>query len=365
MTIGDALVAAVQTSRPDRVAGSLLLYSFVLGSSNMKRKTFLMSIVTAPFAASCKRQPSPSTTTPSPSKAEQFAARIVDDTNTAYFVAAAYIGDRLGLFKTMAGAGPMTAKQLAEKTGFNERYLLEWLRTMAAVQYVDYQRETTTFELPGEHVAVLVDEDSPIFSSGLIEGTIPDIFMVPRVLAAFKSGKGISYGEYPPETFDAIERITKPDYRHSIAQRWIPAISGMVDRLRSGGSAADLGSGAGLASISIAKAFPQARAVGFEPYPPSVARARQNAQAAGVADRVKFETFDGVHVPGGPYDLITINYSLLSVVPVMFLKLQHRTLVNRMEPTTFQLGAGTANTLTVPTVVRQYINEQAENCFQR
>jgi SAM-dependent methyltransferase len=276
----------------------------------MKRKTFLLSIITAPFTASCKRQPSASTVAPSVGKTEQFAARIVDDTNTAYFVGAAYIGDRLGLFKTMAGTGPITAKQLGEKTGLNERYLLEWLRTMAAVRYVDYHRESNTFELPGEHVAVLVDESSPTFSAGLIEGTIPDIFMVPRVLAAFKSGKGISYGDYPPETFDATERITKPDYRHLLTQRWLPAISGAVDRLRAGGIAADLGSGAGLASIAIAKAFPQARAVGFEPYQPSVTRARENARAAGVSERVKFDTFDGVHIPGGPYDLITINYSL-------------------------------------------------------
>jgi SAM-dependent methyltransferase len=161
-----------------------------------------------------------------------------------------------------------------------------------------------------EHVAVLVDEDSPTFSAGLIEGTVPDIFMAPRVIAAFRSGKGISYGDYPPEVFDAIERITKPDYRHLLTQQWLPAIPRAVERLRAGGSSADLGSGAGLASIAIARAFPQARAFGFEPYAPSVTRARENAQAAGVADRVKFETFDGVHVHGGPYDLITINYSL-------------------------------------------------------
>jgi SAM-dependent methyltransferase len=134
--------------------------------------------------------------------------------------------------------------------------------------------------------------------------------MVPRVLSAFRSGKGIPYGDYPPEVFDAIERISKPDYRHLLTQKWLPAVPGAVERLLAGGSAADLGSGGGLASIAIARAFPQARAFGYEPYAPSVARARDNAQAAGVADRVKFDTFDGVHVPGGPYDLVTINYSL-------------------------------------------------------
>lgn len=280
----------------------------------MKRKTFLLSILggaaTAPFTASCKRQPSASTAPPNPSRAEQLAERIIEHTNAAYFVGAAYIGDRLGLFQAMAGTGPLTAKQLAEKTGLNERYVLEWLRAVASARYIDYHPESNAFEMPREHVAVLVDEDSPTFSAGFIEATVPDISMVPRVLAAFRSGKGIPYGDYPPETFDAIERITKPDYRHLLAQRWLPSVPGAVERLRAGGSAADLGSGAGLASIAIARAFPRARAFGFEPYAPSVVRARENAQAAGLAERVKFDTFDGVHVPGGSYDLITINYSL-------------------------------------------------------
>ncbi len=260
--------------------------------------------------ASCKRQPATSTASPSPGRAEQLVDRIIEDTNAAYFVGAAYIGDRLGLFKAMAGGGLLTSKALAEKTGLNERYVLEWLRTMASARYIDYHPESNAFDLPPEHVAVLADEDSPIFCAGLIEATVPDISMAPRVLAGFRGGKGIRYGDYPPETFDAIERITKPDYRHRLTQQWLPSVPGVVERLRAGGATADLGCGAGYASLAIANAFPRARAFGFDPYAPSVARARQLAQAAGLTERVKFDAFDGVHVPGGPYDLITINHSL-------------------------------------------------------
>ena len=210
----------------------------------------------------------------------------------------------------MAGSGLLTSKQLAEKTGLNERYVLEWLRTMASSLYIDYHPESGTFEIPPEHIPVLVDEDSPNFCGGLIEGTVPDIAMAPRVLAGFRSGKGIPYADYPPETFDAIERITKPDYRHRLTQQWLPSVPGAVERLRAGGAAADLGCGAGHASIAIARAFPQARTFGFDPYAPSVARARENAQAAGLAGRAKFDTFDGVRVPEGPYDLVTISHSL-------------------------------------------------------
>jgi SAM-dependent methyltransferase len=265
---------------------------------------------TAPFTAGCKDRRSRPGASTSSSRAEQLVDRIINDTNTAYFVGAAYIGDRLGLFKAMAGAGPLTAKQLSEKTGLNERYLLEWLRSMASAHYIDYHPESNLFELPVEHASVLADETSPNFSAGFVEGTVPDILMVPRLLGAFRDGKGIPYGDYPPEVFEATERMNKPDYRHRLTQKWLPSVPGIVDRLRNGGSAVDLGSGAGLASIAIAHAFPRARAFGFEPYAPSVARARENAQSAGVSDRVKFDTFDGIHIPGGPYDLITINYSL-------------------------------------------------------
>ena len=148
----------------------------------MKRKTFLSlcgGAATTSFLASCKRQPAASTAPPSPGRAEQLVDRIIEHTNAAYFVGAAYIGDRLGLFKAMAGGGLLTSKQLAEKTGLNERYVLEWLRTMASSGYIDYHPESHAFDIPPEHIAVLVDEDSPSFCAGLIEGTVPDMLMAP------------------------------------------------------------------------------------------------------------------------------------------------------------------------------------------
>jgi hypothetical protein len=189
----------------------------------MRRKSFLLSMFSGAATASllaCSRSKRPSfAASHNSSGAEQLADRIINDTNTAYFVAAAYIGDRLGLFKAMAGAGPLTADRLAKKTGFNERYVLEWLRTMATAHYLHYRPESNAFEMPAEHISVLVDEDSPTFSMGLVEGTVPDILMVPRVLAAFGTGKGIPYGDYPAETFDAIERITKSPAHTTLAAR--------------------------------------------------------------------------------------------------------------------------------------------------
>jgi SAM-dependent methyltransferase len=245
-----------------------------------------------------------------PSRKDQLLGRAFDHIIAAEVIGAVYVGDRLGLFKAMAGAGPLTADRLAEKTGTNTRYVLEWLRSMATSRYVDYHPQDGTFELPADFVPVLVDENSPEFVCGIVEGVYPDFAMIPRVLEAARTGRGISYGDYPPETFDAIERTTKQDYLHRLVPEWLPAIPGITERLRAGGTAADLGSGSGWASIEIAKAFPAARTFGYEPYAPSVERARKNAADAKVADRVTFSTFDGVRVPGGPYDLVTINYSL-------------------------------------------------------
>lgn len=280
----------------------------------MDRKSFLVSIVAAAASSSvgagCKRARSEVAASPDSRKAGQLLDRLIEHTNAAYFIAAAYIGDRLGLFRAMAGEVPLSAKQLAAKTGLNERYVLEWLRSMAAARYIDHHPESDRFSIPPEHVAILVDENAPDFCAGIIEAVVPDMLMVPRVIAACRSGRGIPYGDYPTETFEAIDRFTRPDYLHRLTQRWLPCIPGVAERLRAGGTAADLGSGAGYASIAIANAFPKVRAFGFEPYAPSVSRARENARAAGLAGRVSFDVFDGVHVPGGPYDLITVNHSL-------------------------------------------------------
>lgn len=297
----------------------------------ISRKTFLKTLFGATAASSlaaCQsgsatKQPAasppeaaagpasaPPSPAPAPSRTDALVQRVFGDTTSTYVIGAAYIGDRLGLFKAMAGAGPVTADQLAAKTKLDPKYTAEWLRTMATSGYVDYKPAQSAFELPADHVPVLVDEDSPSFLAGLYEGAVPDILLIPKVIDGFKTGKGIPYDQYPFETFDSIERQTRPEYLHLLVQTWLPAVPGVVDRLNAGGTAADLGCGAGLASIVIAKTFPRARTVGYEPYAPSVARARQNARTAGVADRATFATFDGVHVPGGPYDLITINYSL-------------------------------------------------------
>src|SRR6266853_2926172 len=96
-------------------------------------------------------------------KAKEFTQRIMNDLATTVHGAMTYIGDRLGIFKSMAGAGPMTIAELAAKTSLSERYLKEWLGSMVAAGYIEYEPATSKFLLPNEHAAPLADEDSPVF----------------------------------------------------------------------------------------------------------------------------------------------------------------------------------------------------------
>src|SRR3954471_16665654 len=92
-------------------------------------------------------------------KVEELAFRVVGDMGGAFVMALGYIGDRLGLYKAMDAAGPITSGELASKTGLNERYVREWLRAMVAAEYIDYDKETGRFGMTaGEEVGLGNDE---------------------------------------------------------------------------------------------------------------------------------------------------------------------------------------------------------------
>ena len=94
-------------------------------------------------------------------KREQFVGQMMGYLTGASLTGMIYIGDRLGLFKTMAGAGPLSASDLAAKGGLQERYVREWLAAMAAAEIVEYDAATERFTFPEEHAAVLADDNSP------------------------------------------------------------------------------------------------------------------------------------------------------------------------------------------------------------
>jgi SAM-dependent methyltransferase len=238
-------------------------------------------------------------------KLEAFVERIVLDVGTAMRGGLLYIGDRLGLFKALADAGPVTAAQLAERTGLNERYLREWLGSMATAEYVEHDPASHTYSLPIEHALPLADEEFPFFTGGFLQMIVPTVSVAPQVAEAFKTGKGVTQEQYLPDMYEAIERGTAPWYRHHLVQEWIPAMPDVKAKLEAGGTALDVGCGSGRAAITIAKAYPAARVYGYDVHPGSIERARHNAEAEGVAERVMFDVVDGADLPADRFDLVS------------------------------------------------------------
>src|SRR5438552_4287173 len=221
-------------------------------------------------------------------KTAKFLWQIVDDVGAALHGALSFIGDRLGLFAAMAAAGPVTAGELARKTRLDRRYLQEWLDAMTAARYVEYDPATRRYRLPPEHALVIADETSPFFVGGFLEFIVPCISQAPKVLKAFRNGKGVPQRAYPRETFEAIERSSKGWYRHRLVPEWLPTMPGVVERLAAGGTYADVGCGSGRAAITVARAFEKAQVFGYDNHAGSIARARKNARSEGFGRRITF-----------------------------------------------------------------------------
>lgn len=261
-------------------------------------------------------------------KAKQAALQTVADVGTALHSAMCFIGDRLGLFKAMKDAGPLTIDQLASRTGLSARYLREWLNAMAAARYVEYDPAARTYLLTPEYAAVLADEGSPYFVGSYFQVIQATMSVAPKVAEAFRTGKGLTQADYPPWMFQATERNSLPRYKYKLVRKWIAAMPQVVERLNAGGMAADVGCGGGRAAILMAQAFPKARVCGFDLHPESIERARRNAQESGVADRVSFELANGTELPRGKFDFVT-TFDVVhdSVDPVALMSSVRRSLV--------------------------------------
>lgn len=235
---------------------------------------------------------------------DSFLMRAVGDLSAGYGGVMVSLGSKLGLYKAMWGAGPISARELAARTGCAERYVREWLNSQAAGGYVDYHAVSDTYELSREHAMVLADENSPVF--------IPHAWQVPasmwfdeeKAIEAFRTGKGVSWGEHDGRLFCGVAAFYRNGYRASLVPEWLPALDGVVQRLEAGIEVADIGCGYGHSTILMAQAFPRSRFHGFDTHASSIEEARRNALEAGVAGQVTFEVARAVDYPGTGYGLI-------------------------------------------------------------
>jgi SAM-dependent methyltransferase len=217
-----------------------------------------------------------------------------------------HLGARLGLYRALAEAGPMTSQELAERAGIAERYAREWLEQQATAGILTAKiREdgANRFQLPAGHAEVLLDGDSLSFMGASVTQLMTLRGAFDQVVEAFRTGGGVPYEAYGVDGVEGQGASNRPIFLTTLPNEWLPAIPEVHTRLSSSPPAriVDVGCGTGWSSIAMATAYPTVTVDGFDPYEPSVERARQNAEDAGVSDRVRFHAKDaGALTVDGP-----------------------------------------------------------------
>ena len=241
-----------------------------------------------------------------PEKLQTFVFRAVEEVGATLNAALVVMGDKLGLYRALAGAGPLTPAELAGRTGTAERYVREWLNAQAAGGYVDYDPDTCRYTLPPEQTVALTDEDSPAYLPGFFQIALGSVHDSPRITDAVRSGAGVGWHDHVHDVHEGCERFFRPGYNANLVSAWLPALDGVVDKLERGASVADVGCGHGASTIVMAQAFPNSTYAGFDYHDGSITTARERAADAGVGDRVRFETAPASAYAGAGYDLVTM-----------------------------------------------------------
>ena len=237
-------------------------------------------------------------------KLEKFMGQALGELGAGMNAALVIIGDKLGLYKAMACAGPMTPAEVAQKTGTSERYVREWLNAQAAGGFVTYDAATGRFTLPDEQALALAVEDSPAYLPGAYQIIAAVLKDEPRITEAFRTGAGVGWHEHCADLFQGTERFFRPSYANNLISAWIPALDGVEAKLQAGAKVADVGCGHGASTILMTKAYPRSQFVGFDYHAPSIEHAWKAAEKAGVQDRVGFQVAWAKGFPGKNYDLV-------------------------------------------------------------
>jgi SAM-dependent methyltransferase len=239
-------------------------------------------------------------------KVMQFVFRAVDEVGATLNAALVVMGDKLGYYRILAADGPLVPTELAERSGTAEPYAREWLNAQAAGGYVTYDPATGRYTLPVEHAIALTMDDSPAFLPGFFQIALGTVHDTEQVIEAARSGSGIGWHEHGSDVHIGCERFFRPGYLANLVDGWLPALEGVVPKLRAGARVADVGCGHGASTIVMAQAFPNSTFVGSDYHPESIEMARARAEAAGVADRVSFEVSPAGGFSGNGYDLVTM-----------------------------------------------------------
>jgi SAM-dependent methyltransferase len=237
-------------------------------------------------------------------KIEAFAGQIAVEAGAAVNAALVTIGDKLGLYRAMADAQPVSAAELAARTGTYERYIREWLNAQAAGGFVTYDAGDDRYTLPPEHAFILADDESPLAMAGIYQAVTAAIDARDKVAERFETGEGLGWHEHDHGLFHGTERAFAAVYRMNLVSEWLPAIDGAVERLERGATFLDVGCGHGASAVMLAQAFPASAFVGIDVHAESIEIARTRAAEAGVEDRVHFQVADASSWDATDYDIV-------------------------------------------------------------
>lgn len=239
-------------------------------------------------------------------KVKAFADRAFADMAGAMTAGMTYLGVKTGLFRALAGKGPMTLADVVAATNLQSRYVEEWLKGMASAGYLEYEPAGETFRLPDEHAFLLASDGTDHFAGGLFLMAPSMLRVAPQVAEAFVKGGGVPFEQYGAEGITALDEINRGNYEHRLTSYWLKALPGAVAKLEAGGRALDVGCGVGRICIALAKAFPNAAIAGLDLDAESIRRAKAAAGDAGVGSRIAFAAQSTAEAEsGGGYDLIT------------------------------------------------------------
>jgi SAM-dependent methyltransferase len=251
-----------------------------------------------------------STAAPDRATPDALVARVFDAMVDTFELFCLYVGDRLGFYQALHDGGAATAAELADRAGTTERSTREWLEQQATAGFLRCQNPEAgpgkrRYALPADFAPLFVERDNPSFVPPMAQIAAGVVAPVHAVLQAFRSGQGVPYAKYGRDLHEGQAGFTRPLLVHQLAQDWIPAMPEIDARLQADPPAriADIGMGQGYSSIALARGYPKVRVDGFDLDAASVAAAQQNAQAAGLDDRVRFQVRDaGDPALAGTYD---------------------------------------------------------------
>lgn len=236
-------------------------------------------------------------------KLEALLGTMVNELGAAANAALVLVGDKLGLYEALSDGEARTAAELAQKTGTRERLVAEWLSSQAASGFVSFDQSSNRFFLSPEQRAVLADEASPVNMTGGFYSLAACFADEPKLVDAFRGTRGLGWGDHSNCLFCGVERFFRPGYRAHLVGEWLPALDGVVEKLRRGARVADVGCGHGASTLIMAEAFPNSEFVGIDFHERSIAHAKEHANGT---KNVRFEVGRAQDFKGQGFDLVTI-----------------------------------------------------------